>query len=292
MQSPYCLNARPIHWAVFVIFVVAAPLFAGYTSSRAWLPVVGQASGYGGRGFYTTLLIANSSGAANDLQLAFFAAAQPGRSPRTISLHLAPAQPGRLVIGPDLVGNGGIGALRITGSAPFVGQARIFSRGANDPPGSEVGMTLNAIPAAFAVGNGETTTLLAPSASARYKIYAVETAGFPINFSIAPFDADGRPFPPRRLYLGAHEQRSWTIQEIFGVPGGTIAELVLTGVNGSGRIVAVGTDIAPLSQDFSAYEMTLPTKARHRMRGGELAAYVAVALALVVAAVMGRRRAA
>lgn len=273
-------------------FLFAVPLFAGYTSTRAWIPVVGEASGAGGRGFYTTLLVANTSGTANDLELEFFAAAQPGRAPSTTRLQLGPSQAGRIVIGPDLVGRsgGGVGALRVSGSAPFVAAARVFSRGANDPASSEVGMTLNAIPAAFAIGSGESTTLLAPSATGRYKIYAVETAGFPITFAIAPFDVNGRSFPPRRLYLGAHEQRSWTLQEVFGAAPGAIASLQLSGVNGSGRIIALGTETAPLSQDFSAYEMTLPTKARHRMRAPELAAYVAVALAIVVAAFLARRR--
>ncbi len=276
----------------FALCALAAPLAAGYTARRAWLPVVGYASGSGGRGFYTTLLIANTSAQANHLRLSFYAAGQPGQQPRTMSMDLRAYQAGRFAVGPDLVGagGGGVGAMRISGSSSFVAQARLFSRAPNDPPGSEVGMTLNAIPQGLAIGTGETTTILAPAAAGRYKFYAVETAGFPINFSVSPFDADGHPLPPRRLYLGVHEQRSWTLEEVFGVPAGTIAELRLTGINGSGRIVAVGTEIASISHDFSAYEMTFPTKPRHRMRAGEITAYVAVALAIVAAAIVTARR--
>lgn len=288
-------NVRRSALAVFFAFAfcaLAVPLLAGYTARRAWLPVVGYASGSGGRGFYTTVLIANTSTRVNHLRLSFYAAGQPGRQPRTMSMDLRASQAGRFVVGPDLVGTGGggVGALRIGGSSSFAAQALLFSRAPADAPGSEVGTTMNAIPQDLAIGTGETTTILAPAATGRYKLYAVETAGFPINFSVSPFDAEGHPLPPRRLYLGVHEQRSWTVEELFGVPAGTIAELRLTGINGSGRIVAVGTEIAAISHDFSAYEMTFPTKPRHRMRAGEITAYVAVALAIVAAAIVTARR--
>jgi hypothetical protein len=261
------------------LFLTAAELLAGYATRDAWIPVVGHAVGYEGRGFYTTVYLTDTSRAMNDITLSFYAAAQPNVAPRQITLQLGPQQTATVDLGPQLVGDAGAtGALHIHSTGRLVATARVYSRGANETPAAEVGATLNAIPSQYAIGTGESTLLQVP-AGARYKIYAAETLGFPLYFAVMTMPGSAE----RRLYLSANEQRSWDLEELFH--GTSATSLQLTGVSGSGKIIVTGTAIAQTSQDFTVWEMLLPTEPRHRMRWRELVAYAAVGVALVVAAI-------
>jgi hypothetical protein len=261
------------------LFLTAAELLAGYATRDAWIPVVGHAVGYAGRGFYTTVYLTDTSQAMNDVTLSFYAAAQPHVAPRQITLQLAPQQTATVDLGPQLVGDAGAtGALHIHSTGRLVATARVYSRGANESPAAEVGATLNAIPSQYAIGTGESTLLHVP-AGARYKIYAAETYGFPLYFAVMTMPGSAE----RRLYLSPNEQRSWDLDELFH--GTSATSLQLTGVSGSGKIVVTGTSIAETSQDFAVWEMLLPTEPRHRLRWPELTAYFAVAIALASAAV-------
>ena len=63
----------------------------------------------------------------------------------------------------------------------------------------------------------------------------------------------------------------------------------IRGVNGNGKIIFAGAQIAKESQDGNAYEMSYTTEPRVRMPMSEVLVYVAVAAAIVVAAVLYRR---
>jgi hypothetical protein len=270
--------------ALIAVFFTAATLVAGYAARDAWIPVVGHAVGYAGRGFYTTIYLTDTSGAMNGITLSFYAAAQPHVAPRAMKLQLGSHQTAAVDVGPQLTGDAGAtGALHIESSGPLVATARVYSRGMNEPAGTEVGAALNAIPSQYAIGTGESTLLHVP-AGARYKIYAAETHGFPLYFSVMTMPGSAE----RRLYLSANEQRSWDLEELFH--GTSATSLQLTGVSGSGKIVVTGTSIAQNSLDFTAWEMSLPSEPRHRMRWPELVAYSAVALALASTAIYKMKR--
>ena len=252
--------------------------FAAYPARESWIPVAGRASGLGGRGFYTTVYLTDVSRSINDVTLSFFPAGEPNATPRSIALQLGPGRTGAVEVGPQLTGDeGAIGSLRIRSTGAAIAQAHVYSRLASESPGSAVGAVLNALPAAYAIGSGESARLHVPAGS-RYKLYAAETMGFPLYFSIRSDSIAAE----RRLYLGPHEQRSWDLAAIF--PQAQIAGLRIEGINGSGKIILAGTSIASESQDFDVYEMSITTAPRHRMRWSEASAYIAVAIALAVAA--------
>lgn len=270
------MDSRFVFTLTTLLFA-ATNLVAGYASRDAWIPVVGRAVGT--RGFYTTVYLTSVARAKNDITLSFYAAAQPHVAARETKLQLDPDQTAALDVGPELVGEGGaIGALHIHSSGPVIATARVYSRAVNQPVGTEVGTAINAIPSQYAIGTGETTLLHVPAGS-RYKIYAAETHGFPLYFAVMTMPGSAQ----RRLYLSPNEQRSWDLEELFH--GTSATSLRLTGVSGSGKIVAVGTSIEQDSQDFTAWEMSLPTAARHRLYWPELTAYAAVALAIALAAI-------
>ncbi|GAC1436819.1 MAG: hypothetical protein NVSMB68_08850 [Thermoanaerobaculia bacterium] len=264
---------------VMTLFLGAAPLFAGLASRDSWVPVAGHTLGSaGGQAFSTTLYLTNSTPSASSVTLSFYPSAQPHVTPRDMTLQIAPNATVTVDIGLQLTGEGGgTGALHIASSGALLADARVLSRAPNAPPRSEVGTVLSAIPSELAIGTGDSTLLHVPSGG-RYRIYAVETQGFPLLFSVMTMPGSAE----RRLYLSAHEQRSWDLDELFR--GAAVSSLRLTGINGSGKIVAVGTSSLELSHDFSAWEMSLPVERRPRMAWPETIAYLAVALALATSA--------
>lgn len=268
-----------VSWALAVVSLAALPLLGGYAARDSWIAVAGHATGLASRHFETTVYLTDTSRATNDVTVSFYPAGRPSTTPRTVKLQLGPNQSGAIGVGPQLVaGSSGIGALHIQSTGGLLAEARLYSRLENEPSSTEVGAVLNAIPSQFSIGTADSTLLHVP-AGTRYKLYAVETSGFPLYFSIAA----GMSGPERRLYIAAHEQRSWDLAQLF--PAAPSAALTITGINGSGKIIVLGTAIAERSQDFDVYEMLLPTRARHRMRWPEITMYVLVAAAIVLTAV-------
>ncbi len=262
---------------------ITTQLFAGYAARDSWLPIAGHtAIGLGGRAFYTTVYVSDVSRSRNEVTLSFYASEQPHVPPRTMTVTIAPNQTAAIDVGPQLTGEGAVGALHIESARPVIADARVYSRSPNAAPATELGTVVNAIPSHLAIGTGESALLHVP-AGARYKIYAVETQGFPLYFSVmAAPDAN-----ERRLYLAANEHRSWDIDELFR--GTTVSSLRIAGINGSGKIVALGTAIQSQSQDFTTWEMSLPARPRHRLLWPEVLAYVTAAVALAIAAIVRLR---
>src|SRR6476660_3225550 len=119
MRRSSVVRRQIVQAAVF--FAVAWPLSAGYPTRESWIPIAGRATGFGGRGFFTTVHLTDLSGTANDVTISFFATAQPNVAPRTVSLRLDPGQSAAVDVGPQLAGDtGSTGALRIRSSGLVV----------------------------------------------------------------------------------------------------------------------------------------------------------------------------
>jgi hypothetical protein len=244
--------------------------------------------GQDGRVFGTTIWLTNVSSEAADVTLSFCRSSQPNPTPHVTTLVLAP---GASRIVQDL-GVVGVGALHIVSTAAVVAHARVYSQLAGQPPASSTATSFNAVPAQFAVGNGESATLQGGSLAAgfRYRLWLVETTGHPLYYELALLDTSGQPVARRRLYLGGREPRMIDLADVLpSAPAGPVV-IRLSGVNGNGRLIGTASLIATGSGDGTAYEMTLATRPRTAFAPAELLAYGAVALALL-AAVIPRRRA-
>jgi hypothetical protein len=246
---------------------IATPLLGGYAATELWVPVVGRAQGAGGREFFTTIYVTNTSDGDADVMLSFFVAAQPGQASRDVRMRIKPS-----ATATHEVQHIAAGSLRISAASPVTAVARIYSRGA----GPEVAAVLNAIPSQFAIGSGESTILHGSTRDSRYKLYVAETHALPLYFSVTLEDVNGKKTGSRRLYVGPHEQRSWDFTEPFDV-------VRVEGINGSGKIVVAGSQILNVTQDSVMYEMLLPAKPRHRIGWPEWLAWAVAAGALVVA---------
>ncbi len=255
--------------------------FANYPGKDLWIPVAGNAVGAGGRTFTTIVSITNVAPRPASVTLSFFAAAQPGQPQGTITVAILPERTYVHAVGPELARpDRPIGALRITSTEVVVADAQMVSSVAGTSNVAAVGA---AIPSELAIGTGESTLLHGSTSGSRYKLYAAETHGFPLYFSVTLTDVNGRIVDSRRLYLGPHEPRSWELN-------GPFTTIAIRGINGSGRIVVAGAQIANDSQDTSFYEMLLPTRPRHRIAWPEWLAYGVAGAALLAAALRSGKR--
>lgn len=280
---------RPIHVALILVVAFATPLSAAYAGKNLFIPIFGRGTGGDGRRYDTTFTITNPSSNTANVRLSFLRAGQPNPKPFASTLRLAARQTRRFdSAGAELLGvDAAFGALRIESNVAVLAHARLFSTLPNEPAARSVASSFNAIPEQFAAGTGDSAVVqgLDESAQFRYKLYAVETTGQPLTFALALLDANGHVLTTRHEYVSGHEQRSWDIAQ----PGAVL--LRVNGMNGNGRVIVSGAQIATASQDGTAYEMSFATAPRWRLPAGEAAAYVAAGAALIAAIIFGRRNA-
>ena len=244
--------------------------------------------------FDTTLWITNSGNTSAHVTLQFLRAMQSNPSPRTITFTLAPSST-RVFdpIGRDILGiDEGVGAIRIRSDQPVLGAVRAFTRVESEPRSRAVATTFNAIPARFAIGNGQTAIaqgITLDHAAERNRLYVVETAGQPLTYSIAIVDTNGNTVAQKAFYITAFEERSIDVGDEFPNLELDHAIARVRGMNGNGRIIFAGTQIARDSQDANAYEMSYVNEPRVRMPIGEIIAYIVVACAVIIAAAVYRR---
>ena len=283
----YAAAVTTIRVALCLLFVFATPLAAAYSSKDLFIPIFGRGAGGDGRRYETTFTLTNPSTKPADVKLSFMRAGQPNPNPFTTSVKLAPNQTRRFdPVGAELLGvPAAFGAIRIEAEVPVLAHARLFSSLPGEPAARSVASSFNAIPAQFSAGTGDSAIVqgISDGSDFRYKLYVVETTGQPLTFALSLLDANGRAIVTTHEYVSGHEQRSWDL----ATPGAAV--LRVNGMNGNGRVIVAGAQIATGSQDGTAYEMSFATTPRWRLPAGEVAAYVAAGAALVAAIIFGRR---
>jgi len=293
------LYARSRHtWQVrrlvflFLLFAGAHPLLAAYADRDLLIPVVGRATGAGGRLFLTALWITNVGDDPATLTFSYLESGHANPSPRQTKATLAPKETHVFdPLGPPiLTGINSIGALRIESNTNIVASARIYGYLPAEGPASAVSMALTGIPTRLGVGNGQSAVLHGDSSiDARYKLYVVETAGAALSVAVSIEDLHGQTRAEKRIFLDRFEHVSADTRDLFPNVKLDQAVIRVRGVNGDGRIIAAGTQMVTGSQDGCAYEMSFAPEPRTRIRAPEAAVYIAIALAVVIAIVWRRK---
>lgn len=266
-----------------LLMLIASPLSAAYAARDVVLPVAGRAAGADGRLFLTALWITNPSERdAVDATLTFHPAEEKLRA-HASRIHLNPGET-RVVdpIDQNILGvPAALGSLRIEATHDILATARVYSRG--------ISTSFNAMPVQFAIGNGESATLqgVAP-AEGRYKIYFAEVAGTPLDISVSLLDGRGATLATKRMYIDRDRQVTSDVADLFPQFTGGTATLRVDGVNGSGRIVIAGSQIARESLDSTPFEMSFTTTPRNRLGVWEALTYIAVAAVAGVALFLRR----
>jgi hypothetical protein len=275
---------------VLATVAAASPLAAGYATRDAYLPIAGRASGAGGYRYGTTLWLTNPTDGAVHVKVTAVRAANLAAP--SIELDLAPRAT-RIIdpLAAPLFAEEGFAALHIESSDDVVAHARLYTTRGGEPLAVSVASSFEAIPTQYAIGPDESAMLqgVVLTPDFRYKLYLIETAGHPLYHSLSLLDARGTAVVTARAYLGAHQHRVADLREIFPDANLDVAVLRITGINGNGRIIAGGVQVATASQDGTAYEMSFPTASRTRMSTAEVIAYVSVAVVVALALIRSLR---
>lgn len=258
-------------------------LLGAYASRDVVLPVAGRAGGAGGRLYLTALWITNPSERDSVVCKLTFRPAAEKLPPHESSLTLKPAE--TRVIDPidaTILGVAdALGSLRIEATHDVLATARVYSAG--------VATSFNAIPVQFAIRSNESTTLqgIAP-ADGRYKLFIAEVAGAPLDLTLSLLDGRGVAIASKQIYIDRDRQVTTDIADLFPQFTSGTATLRIDGMNGDGRVIVAGSQIARDTQDSTPFEMSFTTTPRDRVGVLEALTYIAVAAAAVVALVVRR----
>jgi hypothetical protein len=266
---------------LLALLLFAPRAWGAYASRDLVIPVVGRATGADARIFDTSIWITNVSPAAADVTMSFFKSAFSNRNPHKTAIHLDGGET-RVI---DSMDTDGTGAMRVESTEDVVATARTFSRMPNETESRTIGASFAAIPVQFAIGNGGSTELQGiVTQGARYKIYLVETAGRALTVKITVMDTHGAPLANKNLFIDAYQQTTIDTGDTFPKFAAERAVVRVDGINGEGRVIAAGSQIATDSRDGTPFEMSFATGSRHRLPTTEIAAYALVAVAVIVAA--------
>lgn len=245
--------------------LIAIPAIGGFGDSELYVASIGQGPGAGGSEWNTTIWVNNPDQTAAKCEISFLLRNQTNPNPET---YLVTIQPGETRVWqnvvPTLFGTTGYGALRITCSSDVVVNSRIFNDPSNDPADTQ-GQFFSAIPAGFAIGNGEATDILGVNQHSdeafRYNFGFVETTGQTATVMATLYDGNGVALGSRSYILQGYEPLQFNIVELGAGANPTgNGRLHVEVVAGDGEIIVFGSGIANTSQDPSTFEMTMQTE--------------------------------
>jgi hypothetical protein len=235
----------------------AVPVFANFAGTDLILPAIGRVTGVGGSQFYTTVWITNPGSSPVDFEIAFLLAGQANLNPSRVNQSIAPKETKSYEnIAETLFGiKGLLGAARIRSSADLIVSSRIYNVSDGQTQASSQGLFYAAIPSRFGIAKGEASNLqgVRQDNDYRYNIVAVECEGKSATLRLQVRDAIGNVLAETTFTLQPYEQR------LLGV--GTLVGSVMDGVvdastiDGDGRVIIAGSQIANGSQDASGFEM-------------------------------------
>lgn len=277
--------------ALFVpaILLAATAAFAAYPARDQVIPIAGRAKNAAGRQFLTALWLTNTDErSAAEMTLSFLPSGHANPSPRRVRLVLG-AGASRVFdpLDSDLLGIGdALGAVRVESTTNVIAYARIYSL---EAAGGTMGMGFPAIPTRHAIGNGSSAVLQGIAlGNSRYRMFIVETSGAALSVAVTLHDLGGKALAEKRIYVDTYEHIRADVHELFPAVKADRAVITVRGVNGNGRVVVAGAQIAAGSEDPSAFEMSFAPEPRSHIGWPEAAVYVAV-VAVVGLALLRRR---
>ena len=280
-----------MHRRLIALLLAAAPAaFAAYPARDLVIPIAGRARNAAGREFLTALWLTNTTErSAASVTLSFLASGRANPSPRQLRLTLGAGATqlfdpldAQLLGGPEA-----LGAVRVESTTNVIAHARIYT---TDATAGTTGMGFAAIPVRHAIGNGESTILQGLAlGNSRYRAFIVETAGAALTIAVTLRDLGGRALAEKRLFIDRFEHLRIDVHDLFPDAKSESAILTVRGVNGNGRVVVAGAQIAAGSEDPSAFEMSFAPEPRSHIGWPEAAVYMIVAAVIIVALLVRRR---
>jgi len=264
-----------------LLMLVASNAHAVYSSRRVVLPIAGRVAASNGREYTTTLWITNANAKTVRARVTFLPGGQANPETQAVNVDIAANQTKQLdnVTDTLLHQPGKLGALLVEADSPLACTARLAT--------SSGGAGFAAIPIELAIPRGGTTELQGAGAGAhgehRYNIHLVETNRSAIQVVVSLHDANGREAGSQTVLLREHEALTIPIARLSPAPPPE-ATVRIRVTKGSGKLVAGGSQIDVASGDPTAFEMVTGDVPHERVPRGEIAAYIAAAVAIALAA--------
>ena len=270
---------------LFTTAALAAPAIAGFAGSDLFLPMVGRQAGVYPSNWYTTVWVHNPGTQAATARLFFLERGTANPAPPFVDVLVAPGDTEKLDnVVETYFHVQKFGALRVTcDSQKLVVTSRVFSKGAAGGDRDSVGQDFAAVPAAFAIGSGESTRVLgawqtsADNAQSdfRYNFGLVETTGHSASVRFTAYDGNDQQLGSTTVTVQAFSQGQWAYKDRF--PSGLTdnARLEAEVISGSGRVIAYGSGIANGSQDPTTFEMDYPPRVLAENAASPITAVVA-----------------
>ena len=250
-----------------LVLTGAVPVLASMPGTDVVIPVIARLQGVGDPPpqYYSTIWITNQSATEPASVMAQLYQRDATANPvATAPLVLQPGETRRIDNSVEtLFGlTGAAGSLRLVSTQPVLATTRSYDLPAGSSERDTKGLSLGAIPVAFAIGSGETTELhgVAQTSEVRYNFGAVETSGAPVTIRATVVDGGGAVVGTRDYALPAHGQIQHNVVDITAAVSGLAnGRLEITVVSGAGAVLAYGAYNTNASQDGTGFEMALAT---------------------------------
>lgn len=250
--------------ALLQLALVTPAALASFAGTDVFLPSVGRGEGAGGAQWYTTVWVYNPGGRAADVQLSFYLRDQANSEPDGVyNERIAAGDTVRFVNAVEtLFGVPGFGALRVASDQPLVVNSRIFTVPAGDTEADSLGQFFAAVPASFALGEGDSTSLLGVyrtdpqnASDYRYNFGLMEVTGGAATVKVTVLGEDGASLGDKQYQLGAYQPLQKAVSDVVSGLDTTNARIEVEVLSGPGRVIAFGSGLANRGNDPSTFEM-------------------------------------
>ncbi|MGV8040063.1 MAG: beta strand repeat-containing protein [Thermoanaerobaculaceae bacterium] len=247
-----------------LILTLALPALAAFTGTDVVLPSVGRGPGSAGSQWYTCVWVHNPGSSPANVQFRLLLRNQPNPSAEVFNDTIPPGDTKRYDNAIEsMFGEASFGALRVTSNQKVMVNGRIYSQAAGTETRDSVGQFFAAIPASFAIGAGQSTSVLGtyqtnPQANSqfRYNYGFVETIGSTATLRVTALDETGASVGSKSYTLGGYEARQYNITDLLPTVNATNLRLQVEVTSGSGKVAVFGSGIANRSNDPSTFEMS------------------------------------
>jgi hypothetical protein len=245
--------------------MVATPVAGSFSGTDVFIASVGRGAGAAGSQWYTTVWAHNPNGTSANVQFFFLARNQANLAPLVYNDTIPPGDTKRYVNAVGLMFglDDDFGAIRVVSNQSLIVNSRIYSVPAAGQLKDTVGQFFAAVPASFAIGNGQSTQLLgvyktnpSDSSQLRYNFGFVEVSGNSCTVRVTVFNELGSSVGTRSYNLAEREVRQRSFATDFSGISTENARLQVAVISGSGRVIAFGSALANSSNDPSTFEMS------------------------------------
>ena len=248
--------------SLLVCLAVSPQALAGFSATDCYIASAGRGFGDQDSEWYTTMWVYNPNETDAAVRFAFLERDHSNTAPLVYDDTIPPKSVRKYNdVVPTLFGVERFGAIRITSDIRLVVASRVYSQPI-EGEGASVGQLMEGVPASFAIGQGETTDLIAvrqhsPSESwdFRYNYGMVETAGAAVTVKISAYAQGGGFMKEKTVTVRPYEAKQWNVSDLLDGGNAWNWRLRIEVTDGAGRVIAYGSGIANASNDPSTFAM-------------------------------------